>query len=104
MQAYVEKALQMYHTPDTMMSPEDEMLQPAEIDTLSEQVSQTMGSSSALLGLSRYGCLAFIIKLNSLLAAYKVSRSRPDAQLKLWDVGIMCYGKERQRVFICGLR
>lgn len=103
MQTYVKRALQLYHTPDNLMLPAADLLQPADIDILSEQVSKTMGNSSALLGLSRYGCLAFIIRLNSLLAAYKVSRSRPDAHLKLWDVGTMCYSKERQRVIICGL-
>ncbi len=86
-----------------MMAP-DVLLGAADIDRQSEEVTQNMGKSSALLGLSRYGSLAFIIKLKSLLAAYKSSRSTLDASLEFWDVGTMCYPKERQRVIICGLR
>lgn len=102
MRTHAQKALQLFHDPDNLMLPEIH-LEPASIDQQAQGCSQNMGTSSALLGFSRYGCLAFIIKLNRLLAAYKSSRLSPDASFKFWDVGTICYTKERQHVIICGL-
>ena len=89
------EALHKHHKPATS---------PAKVEDAARELTDSLGTSSAFYGPSRYGCLKCTNSLTELLTQYKASRGKSDGEPVWYYGGRVTYTKERQLVLFLALR